>query len=273
MKTKILVVLFLAALAARASSAQAQSQLDVGFHKMYELKFDDARAEFSNYLHDHPDDPLGQVAIAASYLFEEFNIKGVFTSAFFLDDKKFLGGVDGKPDESRRDQFFQANQRARELAKERLKFNARDVEGLLVVTLASGMEADYDALIAKRQLAGLHMIRESEATAAKLLAVDPNAQDANLALGAANYIIGSMPAYKRAFLWVGGVHGDRQRGMNQLQQAALHGHYLQPFAKVLLALAALREKQPDLARSLFSELHDEFPANQAFAQELAKIPR
>ncbi len=185
MKIKLLVILCLATFAAPASRAQAQSQLDVGFHKMYELKFDEARAEFSNFLHEHPDDPLGQVAFAASYLFEEFYIKGVFTSAFFLNDKKFLGGVEGKPDELLRQRFFQANQRARELAQQRLKSNPRDAEGLLVATLASGMEANYDSLIAKRQLASLRMLREAEATAGQPLALAPNAQGANRRLPAA----------------------------------------------------------------------------------------
>jgi hypothetical protein len=272
MKLLSLMIVAAAALVPSAG-AQTQPQLDAGFHRMYELKFGDARAEFSNFLREHPDDPLGEAAIAASYLFEEFNDKGVFTSSFFLDDKKLLGGVEGKPDESRRKGFLEANQRARKLAQRRLKSNARDMQGLFALTLAAGMEADYNALVAKRQFASLHLIREAEDAADKLLAVDPSKQDAFLALGAANYIIGCLPAYKRAFLWFGGIRGDRQKGMSQLRQAAEHGHYLQPFAKVMLALAALREEQPGLARNLFADLHREFPENPIFGQELAKLQR
>ena len=258
-----------ALLGVASASAQSRPQLDAGFHKMYELKFAEARAEFSAFENDHPGDPLGEAALAASYLYEEFDRKGVFTSKFFLDDKKLLGGVEGPVDDASSKSFLDANRRAREMAKQRLKSNPRDPDGLLVLTMANGMEADYDALIAKRQLASLHLIKEADGDAANLLAVVPGAQDAYVALGAANYIIGCLPAYKRAFLWFGGIHGDRLRGMNQLQQAALHGHYLQPFAKVLLALAALREKQPELARSLFEDLHREFPDNPVFTSELA----
>jgi hypothetical protein len=87
MKLLSLMIIAAAALVPSAT-AQMQPQLDVGFHRMYELKFGEARAEFSNFSREHPDDPLGEAAIAASYLFEEFNEKGVFTSSFFLDDKK-----------------------------------------------------------------------------------------------------------------------------------------------------------------------------------------
>ena len=266
---KLLFALVAVAFAAGIAGAQSEPQLDSGFHKMYELNFAGARAEFTGYEHDHPGDPFAVAALAASYLFEEFNSQGVLTSKFFLDDKKLLGGVSSPADQDRSKGFLEANARARALALARLKTNPRESESLLVVTMADGMEADYDALIVKRQLASMHMIHDAETGATSLLAIDPTAQDAYVALGAANYIIGCLPAYKRMFLWVGGVHGDRQRGMTQLEQAAQHGNYLRPFAKVLLALAALREKQLDLARLLFEDLHREFPENPVFASELA----
>ncbi len=266
---RAIVLVALSAFGAGGAMAQTRTPLDTGFHRMYELNFDAARAQFTAYQQAHPDDPLGDAAFAASYLFEELDSKGVFTSEFFLNDKKLLGGVEGPPDEPRRVAFFASNTYARKKAQQILKSNSRDANALFVLTLAAGMEADYDALIAKKQLASLRFIREAENNSMKLLAIQPDLQDAFVALGAANYIIGCLPAYKRGFLWLGGIHGDRQRGMNQLQQAALHGRYLQPFAKVMLALASLREKQPEQARLLFADLAREFPENPRFARELA----
>src|ERR1700690_4337000 len=69
--------------------------LERGFRRLYELNFDGARIEFFAYQKSRPDDPLGKAAEAASYLFEQFNAKGVLTSEFFLNDEKFLGGVEG----------------------------------------------------------------------------------------------------------------------------------------------------------------------------------
>jgi hypothetical protein len=242
--------------------------LDRGFNELYKLNFRGARTEFLSYEQAQPGDPLGKVAEAASYLYEEFNEKGVFTSSFFLDDSKFLGGVDGKPSENRNDAFLGVNQQAREMAQGVLKSNPRDAHGLLVLTMADGMESDYDALIEKKQLAGLSMMRRAESEANLLLSIDPNAQDAYLALGASNYVIGSLPVYKRFFLKIGGVHGDKARGIEQMQQAADHGHYLKPFAQILLALGYEREHQFDRARALLADLTAEFPENPLFAHEL-----
>jgi hypothetical protein len=245
--------------------------LDTGFRKLYELNFQGARLDFISYENLQPDDPLGTAAEAASYLYEQFNAKGVFTSAFFLDDAKFLNGAAGSPSENRNDSFLNANRRARDMAAAQLKSKPRDPHSLLVLTMTDGMESDYDALIVKKQMAGLSLMRQADAEATSLLAVDPTAQDANLALGAANYIIGCLPSYKRAFLWFGGVHGDRVRGLQEMQLAAEHGHYLQPFAKIFLALAYERERQPDHARPLLVDLANEFPSNPLFGRELALV--
>jgi hypothetical protein len=84
-------------------------------------------------------------------------------------------------------------------------------------------------------------------------------------------VIGCLPGYKRAFLWFGGVHGDRLKGIQLMQTAADHGRYLSPFAKIMLALAYEREKQPEKARVLLADLSAQFPENRIFAHELALV--
>jgi hypothetical protein len=264
-----LVALLLAG--ARASLAAGDARLEDAFRHMYELEFDAARREIAAYRQERSEDPLGAAAEAASYLFEEFDRQGVLTSEFFLDDDRLLGGVKGSVDAKRSAAFLAANARARSMAEARLKANPSDADGLFVLTLADGMESDFEALIRKRQVASLGLIRRAERTAARLLAVKPDAVDAYVALGAANYIIGCLPAYKRMFLWLGGVRGDRRRGMEQLETAAARGHYLKPLAAALLALVARREHQPERARALLEGLSREFPRNRVFARELALV--
>ncbi len=270
---QVLLAAVLTATAALAGAtpgrADEKPQLETAFRRMYELRFDEARHEISAYRRAHPDDPLGAAAEAASYLFQEFDHEGVLTSEFFLDDDRLLGGVQGQPDPLRRAAFLSANEIALSMARARIEANPEDPDGLFVLTLADGMQGDFEALIEKRQLSSLSLIRRAEKEAGRLLAVRPDAHDAYMALGAANYIIGCLPAYKRFLLWFGGVRGDRQRGMEQLEVAAERGHYLRPLAKALLALAAEREGQFDRARALFEELSREFPENPVFARELA----
>jgi len=253
------------------AAASDPPEISAGFHSLYELKFEGARAQFEAWRRLHPEDPLGETCVAASYLFEEFYQHRVLTSEFFLDDKRLLGGIDGRPDEKRRAAFMAANERAQELARRQLMANPKDAGALFALTLSAGMRADYAGLIEKRQFESLRLIREAQGYAKTLLAVAPDSADAYVALGVGNYIVGSLPVHKRVFLWFGGVHGDRLAGMQQLEIAARNGHYLRPFAKTLLALVALREKREALARSLLEQLTAEFPQNPLFAREVAKL--
>jgi len=86
-------------------------------------------------------------------------------------------------------------------------------------------------------------------------------------------VIGSLPGIKKFFLGFAGIHGDRKAGIQRLQIAADRGHYLRPFAKILLALAALHEKQMEVARAQLTEPASEFPKNPLFLNELAKRSR
>ena len=58
--------------------------------------------------------------------------------------------------------------------------------------------------------------------------------------------------------------------MAEVQKTAANGHYLKPFAKILLALSARREKQDALALKNLKELTEEFPGNPVYETEYAK---
>lgn len=270
-----LVVLTLAVqtipLRAGRAEASGTAELESGFHLLYELKPEEARAQFAVWQAAHPEDPMGRASDAASYLFEECFRQGVLTSGYFLNNNRFLGKVAIQPDAELRKAFFAADLRAQELGRVQLEKDPDDLNALFAMTLSLGMQADYASLIDKEQLESLAMIRQADTYARRLLAANPDAADAYLTLGAANYIIGSLPALKRLFLRFKGISGDKRRGLEQLEIAALHGHYLRPFAKMLLALAALREKKYPVARIQLMELVDEFPENSLFAGELAKL--
>ena len=174
----------------------------------------------------------------------------MLSSQFFLDDKRLARGVDGKPNGESRAAFLVASGTAERLAEERLTKDPKDANALLALAVINGMLADYASLIDKRPLESLKRIRESEGYARSLLGVKPDSGDAYRALGAANYIIGRLPVHKRFLLWLGGVQGDRNLGMKQLEIAARQGDYLGPFARILLALPRFaRNKQTWLAPS------------------------
>src|SRR5579884_760316 len=209
-------------------------ELDAGFHFLYELKPEEAHKQFEAFEKSHPEDPLGSAADAAAYLFEECYRQGVLTSEFFLDNKRFLGKTPLQPDPKLRAAFFASDQRAQDLAQMQLKSKPDDPNALFAMTLSMGLLADYASLIDKHQIDSLKKIGEADTYAEKLLVIAPDAADAYLGLGTANYVIGSLPGIKRLVIGLAGIHGNKKVGIQQLQIAADHGRYLRPFAKILL---------------------------------------
>jgi hypothetical protein len=251
--------------------ADTKTPIERGYDLLYNAKFEDARAQFSAWHATHPGDPLSDVSIAISYLFEELYHHNVLTSEFFLDNRRLFGGIEGKPDGARTRSFNEAYQRGREQALRRLKADPNDANALFALALATGSRANYSVMLEKQQAKGLRYMKEHENHAKRLLELQPDAADAWLAIGSTNYLIGALPGYLRLILWFGRITGNKELGFQQLQIAAEKGHYLRPFAKIFLALAAMREKKEDLARKQLSDLIVEFPGNPMFADELAKL--
>ncbi len=247
------------------------SALDRGYSGLYNLDFNGAQKDFAAWQALHPDDPMGAASEAAGFLFSEFNRLGVLEAQFYENDSAFEKRAKLSPDPVVKQNFDQAISRSETLAHARLSKDSNDRDALFALTLSSGLQADYAALIEKRNLASLHFTKEASANAQQLLAVCHDCYDALLATGFSKYIIGSMAAPVRWILKMGGLPADKQGGIADLQMTAEHGHYLAPFARVLLAIAYVREKNKSAAIQLLSGLRQEFPGNTLFPREIARL--
>ena len=271
----LLVVLCLLATSAFAgdppAGLTAPSALDQGFSGLYNLDFAGAQKNFSAWQTQHPDDPVGPVSEAAGLLFSEFNRLGVLESQFYTNDQTFAGRAKLTPDPGVKNQFQNAIQRAERLASARLTKDPGDRDALFAQTLSAGLQADYAALIEKRNMSSLHYTKEATTKAQQLLSICNNCYDAHLATGFSKYILGSMAAPVRWILRLGGMPADKQGGMSDLRLTAERGHYLAPFARILLAIAYVRERNKQDALQILNSLHSDFPGNSLFPREIARL--
>src|SRR5260370_12529929 len=134
------------------------------------------------------------------------------------------------------------------LADAALQNQPNNEHALFAKSLSLGLLSDYSALIEKHNLAALRYTKESRTYSEKLLGVNPDAYDAYLGPGIEKYLLSLKAAPVRFVLRLMGSHINRQKGIEELRLTAAHGHYLEPFAKLLLAVAALRDKDKLQAR-------------------------
>jgi hypothetical protein len=274
-RTLVISILCLASAAYAAETASisaAPTSLERGYNHAYNLDFTGAQHEFAAWEKAHPGEALGPVSEGAGYLFSELNRLGVLETQFFSDDKKFLDRPKVSPDPKTKQQFDDALTRAESEAQQELGANPRDPDALFAMTLTYGLRADYVALVEKRNMASLSLTKQADGWAEKLLSQHPSYYDGYLATGLSKYILGSLAAPVRWLLRLGGYSGgDKKEGMKELQLVAERGHYLAPFARMLLAIAYLRQKDPAKARTLLEGLRQDFPGNPLFTKEIARL--
>ena len=256
---------------ARASILPRSGEIYQGWLKMYDLDFTEAHRIFTQWAQNHPADSLGPASDAAADLFSELTRLGVLESELFINDAQFAARKKLQPDPQVRLHFNQQIDQADRLADFTLQTSPTDGNALFVKTLTRGLRADYAALVNKQNLVALSYTKQGRPYADKLLSVDPNAFDAYLGSGIENYLLSLKPAPLRVFLRFTGSRIDREKGLEQLRMTALHGYYLEPFAKLLLAVAALRDKKPEQAADILRELRDRFPHNELYSRELDHI--
>jgi hypothetical protein len=242
-----------------------------GWLKMYDLEFDEAHRIFGQWTQNHPADPLGPASDAAAYLFSELARLGALESELFVDDARFADRKKLQPNPQVRLHFNQQINHADDLADAALQKSPNDANALFVKSLTFGLRADYAALVDKQNLTALMFTKEGRPYGDKLLLVDPGAFDAYLGSGVENYLLSLKAAPLRILLRLTGSRIDHDKGLEQLRRTALHGYYLEPFAKLLLAVAALRDKNPEQAADLLRGLHDRFPNNGLYSVELERI--
>ena len=254
-----------------AADAIPPTALENGYSQMYNLNFNGAHHTFETWESEHPQDPLGPVSNAAAYLFSEFERLHVLESELFTDNERFEKREKLTADPKAQAAFENELHRADQIADQALAHSPDDTSALFAKVMVSGLRSDYIAMVQKRNLAALSSIKNARELAEKLLARDPSYYDAYLAVGIENYLLGINSAPVRWLLRLGGAQTDKDDGLAKLRLTATKGHYLAPYARMLLAVAALRDHNRDQARTLLAGLVEEFPQNRLYRRELDRI--
>lgn len=238
---------------------------------MYNLDFGRAHAALADYERTHPNDPLGPVSDAAACLFSEFYRLHILQSEFLLDNASITSSEKLTPDPQVKTRFDHDLSETERLAAAEMRVAGERANAMFADTLRLGLHADYLALIEKRDLAALSEIKRARGLAEQLLAQHPKYYDAYIAVGVENYLLSLKPAPIRWILRATGAETDKENGLAKLRLTAEHGEYLAPYARLLLAVAALRDGDRNKARELLSWLAVHYPRNTLYRDELQKL--
>lgn len=245
--------------------------IDEAVHHLYNFNFRAAHETLDKVIAPNPQAPLPYAFRAAVHLFYELDRLGALEGEFLSGDDWAYDKKKLKPDPKVRDEMHRALADAESRGLAALKVNGADKNALFALTIVQGVTADYMALVDKRQFASMSPTKKSNTYAQQLLKIDPKFYDAYLTAGFSEYVVGSLPFFVRWFVKWDNVAGSKEKGKENLELTAREGHYFKPFARILLAIIAMREKRPRDAQQLMGSLAREYPENPLFRKELTKL--
>jgi hypothetical protein len=253
-----------------ASAADAETTLlDSGYRQMYNFQFDQAHQTFAEWHRLHPTDSIAAVSDAAAYLFSEFERLHILQLEFLVHDNYFY--LDRKPvlDPFSKQKFESALNHAAELSAR----EPRDPNAIFAMVLCHGLRSNYLAFIEEHYAASFREIKVARTLAEQLLARHPEYYDAWIVIGLENYILSLESTPVRWLVRLSGGQTKQALGIEKLRLTAEKGRYLAPFARLLLAVVAIRDHNTAGARDLLEGLAREFPNNSLYSQELALLSR
>lgn len=268
MKRLLLVVLVSVAWGA---DLREKTLLDEGYKQMYNLDFVAAHRTFATWEKQHPEDPMGPVSAAAAFLFEEFERLKILDSELFVEDRSFFSFKKPQVDTKVKQNFDAALERGEKVAKANLAVHKLEETSMMALVLRSGLRANYLAMLERKNLAALEEVKESRKLAEDLLKKHPDCHDGHFAQGIENYLLSQKSAPMRWVLRTAGAQTDKSTGLAQLTWVADKGRYLAAYSRLLMAVAALRDKSRGEAKRLLEMLAREYPQNRLYRQELKKL--
>jgi hypothetical protein len=249
----------------------AGTPLNDGYHALYNLDFAAAHAHFQQWITAHPEDCLGSASDAAAFLFTEFDRLGVLDIELFADDGRFTSRTRPAIDPTLKQGFNDRITLSEHLADAALQHNPKDANAFYCKAVTSGMQADWASLIDRREYGAYKFSELASKYAKQALALNPTLYDANLAVGIENYMLSLKAAPIRWILGWAGAGTSKSEGVRLLKLTAEQGHYLAPFARLMLAVGELRDGRVQQGKAILIGLSQEFPQNTLYQRQIARL--
>jgi len=243
-----------------------------GFEDFNNLEYDKAIKEFETAAKEHPDDPHALNHLLAGIIFQElYRIGALDTESYASDSfisRKNLQPLDPKVQE----RVKQLSAQASVLEEAQLQQNPNDIYALYARGVTRGLRATYMAMAQHAWFAALHSAVGARHDHERVLEIDPSFIDAKNIVGIHLYIIGSLSLPVKVAVAMGGITGNKQKGLDYLRDVAAHGTPdVASDAKVALALFLRREQKYPEAIQVVGQLQQENPKNFLVAAEYAHL--
>jgi tetratricopeptide (TPR) repeat protein len=158
--------------------------------------------------------------------------------------------------------FRDALDRALAISRKRVEQNPKDADAHYQLGAAVGLRASYTATVEASAMSAFRAAREAYDEEEQAMAIDPRRKDAGLIVGTYRYIVATLSLPFRWAAYVVGFGGDKDRGLQMIEEAAAYKGENEEDARFALILLYNREKRFDDALRELKVLQTRYPRNR-----------
>lgn len=265
--------------ASAALPAEALKLSIDGAEANYNLDYDTARAKFEEIRKKFPQHPAGDLYVANIVWLEHlYKLRRLQTGLY--QNESFYAGFEGSKEENEKGDAVEANvdrtfralmSSAKMKALTMVNANPSDPHAKYYLGSIYSILAAYEASTARKFFSALRNGSKGVDAHQQVLKLKPDYFEAYLSVGLYEYIVGNLPFPIKALAAMGGVRGNRERGIHQLKSIIEHKAANADDARVLLIGVYQNEHKPAEALPYLKEFTARYPNNYLFKMEQANV--
>jgi tetratricopeptide (TPR) repeat protein len=242
-----------------------------GFRALYNMDYATAKSSFEAMTRQDPKEPAGYVYLGSAMWLEHLASLRRLQTQLYNRNNAFFRQSKDQVDPKLEKEFYDLMSKTKARGEARLKNNKNDLKGLYYLGIMHGAIAGYETTVKRSFLSSLQNGTKAVDFHRRVLKLDPSFIDANVSVGMYNYVVGTLPLAVKVLMLLGGVHGSKTEGLNQLEKVWKNGKYAREEAGVILVMLYDREKRFPDALKILQQFKTEYPANPVFRLETAAM--
>jgi hypothetical protein len=228
----------------------------------YNLDFENGIAKAREAIEHDPQDPANHLTLASAVWVQMLFRRGVLTVDEYLGPPVLADVARTPPPPEATRLLLGALERARDLARQRLRRNPDDADALYCEGAAAGRLAAYIATEEGRLIGAFRAARRAYETHDRLLRLDPTRHDAGLITGTYRYLVATLSLFERWIAYLVGFDGNKPTAFRLLEDCALVPNDAQAEARLGLVIIYSREERHADALRVLALLRQAYPDNR-----------
>ena len=204
--------------------------------RFYNLDYEGALSRFEAIQRDHPQSAMAVDYVLTIVLFRELYTQDLLDTTYYAHDNFLTTKRTVNVAPATRQRIEDLTNQAIALSNQQLATNPKDANAFFERGYARGLHAAFITLADHSFAAAARQGYAARNDSEQALKIDPTYADAEMAIGIQQFAVASLPRLVRLVVGIFGVGGNKQRGLQLLQDAAAHGTVTNVDSRTVLSL-------------------------------------